>query len=191
MPTPARHDLFSTVHKGVRHALFQTTSFVARTDFDDPSELAAAAREITTCLALLREHAELEDRFIFPALLTADRDLFASLAIDHTRLEQAAIDVESLLPRLAAAHDRAAFGAELQRRCHTLTAEHLQHMAREEREVNGALWASHDDGELRAIHGQIVAAVPPDHRATWQTLLFAAISAPERRALEAAMAHAA
>lgn len=184
----ARHDLFSTVHKGLRHALFQTASRVARTDFDDPRERAAATQEVTSCLALLREHAEHEDRFIFPALLRADRELFASLEVDHTRLEQAAIDVESLLPRLAAADDRAAFGAELQRRCHALVAEHLQHMAREEREVNAALWASYDDDELRAIHGQIIAAVPPEQRQTWQTLLFAAISAPERRALEAAMA---
>jgi hypothetical protein len=191
-PTPARHDLFTTAHKGVRHALFQAASLVARTDFEDDTERATAQDVLGWCLRLLRGHADLEDAIILPALQHAEPALFASLAAEHTRLEQAAIDVESLLPRIAAAaHDRAVFGAELQRRCNTLVAEHLRHMGREEREVNAALWAHHDDAALRALHARIVAAVPDAERGRWHELLLSAVSAPERRILMAATARAA
>lgn len=191
MPTP-RHDLFTTAHKAVRHALFQTATLVARTDFEDTTERGMLAEAVPWCLELLRGHAELEDRIIFPALLHADADLFASLAVEHTRLEQAAIDVESLLPRIeASAPDRTTFGAELSRRCNALVSEHLRHMGREEREVNAALWASHDDAALRALHAEVIAAVPAAFRDRWHQLLLAAVSAPERRLLTAAMARAA
>ncbi|HEY8926927.1 MAG TPA: hemerythrin domain-containing protein [Polyangia bacterium] len=183
---PARLDSFTPIHKGMRRSLFETALLLARTDFESTAETAAAEEATTTCLGYLREHAEHEDRHVIPRLAELDAALAAALEIEHPQLERAALAVDTLWPRIAAAPSgsaRAALGRELVRRFQTFVAQQLQHMDREEREVMAVMWAGLTDAELGAISGRIVADIPPARMSEMMALILPALSGPERDAM--------
>jgi hypothetical protein len=66
-----RPNQFRPIHKALRSALFESTALVARTDFGDPTEAAAAVASVGAVLNFLDDHAEHEHQFVFPARLAA------------------------------------------------------------------------------------------------------------------------
>ena len=168
-----RVDLFSLIHKGVRRVLFDTAMELSRADFAAADETERAGAAIRRCFGLLREHADHEDREIQPWITRFSPAVASVLAAEHVALEKAAIAVESLLPRLAAAapEERLAMGAEMQRRFHLLVSDQLRHLDREEREANAVMWANMPDPELLQIRGRITAQTSPARLAEWHQLV--------------------
>lgn len=179
--TTTRTDPYLVIHKGLRRSLFETTLLVARCDFggDDWRQAEAA---VARMFAFLREHGELEDRFVQPLLARLDADVAARLDADHAALERAAIAVESLWPRVAAAdaEARRVLGAELLRRLHALVAEQLTHMDREERDGNRVLWAHLADAEIDAIRVEAGKSIPAARQPEWAALVAPTLTASER-----------
>jgi hypothetical protein len=186
-----RFDPFTTIHKALRRSLFDTALALSRTDFGSADETAAAGRAVAECMQYLREHAEHEDRHVLPVIARLDPERAAIMADGHPTLERAAIAVESLWPRLAAlpaaerTEERAALGGELARRFNVFVAHELEHMDREERELNALIWARMDDAAIMAISAAIVAAIPPERMRTWGELMLPALNRPEREAIRA------
>lgn len=180
-----RMDLFGGVHKGLRAALYDTAARVARTDFDDAEEAAAAVGATRGLLALLEEHSRHEDAVILPELGRLAPVLHSELQADHHRVDGLHRDTAALLDRLASAAgaERASLGRRLHERLALLVAEHLRHMHREETDANRALQASFDDAALAALHGRILAAIPPPRMAEWLRVIVPAVSRPERARL--------
>ncbi len=187
---PARFDGFTAVHKALRRELFETAIALARADFVSPEETSAAARSVETCFAHLREHAEHEDRRIMPAVHELAPALGEDLGRDHVALERAAIEVDSLFPKLGTldAAGRVALGAELVRRFNAYVAFQLRHMEREEREVLAVFWERLDDAAIAAMNGRVVADIGLARMAEWSALMAAAINRTEREAMEVARA---
>lgn len=181
MSTP-RPDPLTPIHKGLRRSLFETAVTLARTDFADAGETAAAQQAVATCLSFLREHAEHEDRHMVPAVAKLDPELAATLDAAHPQLERMAIAVDSLWPRFAAldAPARAALGGELQRRFQAFVAAQLLHMDLEERQVLALMWAHLTDQEIGALSGRIAASIPPLRAQEWSALLGPSLNGPER-----------
>jgi hemerythrin-like domain-containing protein len=187
-----RLDSFTPIHKGLRRLMFEAGVELARTDFADAAATSAAERAVATCLRLLREHADVEDRHVLPLVERADPDLAQAIALEHPSLERAAIAVDTLWPRLAALEGtaRIELGDELVRRFNALVAEQLRHLDREERQVNAALWAALTDAEIGASSVAIVRELGPERMAEWGQVLAKSLNASELAAMEARRAKA-
>jgi len=179
----ARMELYGTVHKGLRAALFSATARAAGSDFASEAEARAAAAAARDLLGLLDEHAALEDAVIMPELARLAPEIHSALHDDHSRLDGLQRDLTAVAERLEAAGDpamREALGRRLHDRLGRLAAEHLLHMQREEQEGNRILWAHRSDEELRALHGRVTGSIPPARLARWLAVILPAVSGPER-----------
>ena len=181
-PAAERVDLFTLVHKGIRRTLFDTLLALGRADLARDEDVAAARAAVARCFDFLREHAEHEDRHILPVLVRLAPGFAAALEAEHVALEKAAIDIESLFPRLAAAPaaQRPAMGRESFRRMTLLVADQLRHLEREEREGNATLWAYLPDAELAALRARIQSDIPAPRMAEWVELIAPALTSRER-----------
>jgi hypothetical protein len=179
-----RVDLFTTIHKALRAALFEAAAEVARADLRDPAAFAAVRARVGALLVLLEEHAEHEDALVFPVVAGAAPVLAADLAGEHGRLAGLQLELARLLERLERADDaeRAALGARLHARMGALVAQHLAHMGREEDDANRILHAHRSDAELLELRARLQARLAPERLAVWMTHLLPA-AAPAERAL--------
>jgi hypothetical protein len=182
-----RLDTFTPIHKGLRRLMFEAGVELARTDFANAAATATVESAVSTCLRLLREHADLEDRHVLPLVERVAPELAEAIALEHPSLERAAIAVDTLWPRLAPLDGpaRVELGDELVRRFNALVGEQLRHLEREEREVNAALWAALTDADLGAASAAIVRELGPDRMAEWGPVLARSLNATELAAMEA------
>jgi hypothetical protein len=180
-----RHDLYTTVHKGLRALLFEAAALVARTDFAQPEEAARARERLDQLLAFLDEHAEHEDEVILPELVRIAPELHADLRSAHARVHGLQAEIAALAARLPGASlaERVSLGRRLHERLGLLVAEHLRHMEQEEVTTNRMLWAHKSDDELRAMHARIVGSIPPARLAEWFGSILPALNGAERGAL--------
>jgi len=178
-----RVDLFTTIHKGIRALLFEIATDTARLDVAACIEVDGVVERIHRLIAFLDEHAHHEDLHVLPAVALASPDLARSLGIDHRALDEMQVQVGITADGLACADldGRAAVAAQLGRAINRLTAAHLEHMSREETEVNAVLWASYEDTELAAIRGRLVGSIPADRYSEWMAMIAPALSPVERR----------
>ncbi|MGC3996746.1 MAG: hemerythrin domain-containing protein [Anaeromyxobacter sp.] len=188
--TTERFDLYTAVHKGIRAQLFEAATWAGRTDFARAGEAAAAAARVARLLAFLEEHAEKEDAVLMPELQRLAPEVHADLQGEHARVDGLHRELHGLLDRLATAGEaeRVALGRRLQERLSRLTAEHLRHMDREEGEATRAFHAHRSDEELGALHGRILASIPPARMADWSAIMIPALSLPERAGMLSGMA---
>jgi hypothetical protein len=98
-----RHDVFGTVHKGLRASLFATAALAGRTDFASAEEAEAARAAAARLVGFLDEHAAHEDAVLLPALEAFAPELHAELRTEHARTEGLQRDVEAIAARLGAA----------------------------------------------------------------------------------------
>ncbi len=180
-----RVDLFTTIHKGIRALLFDISTEAARVDVSACIAVDGLVERIHQLIAFLDEHAHHEDIHVLPAIAFASPDLARSLGIDHRALDEMQVQVGITADGLACAdvEGRAAVAAQLSRTLNRLTAAHLDHMHREETEVNEVLWGALGDTELAEIRGRILAALAPERHLEWQALMVPALSPVERAAV--------
>ncbi len=188
-----RNDLYSTVHKGLRAALFELAADSARVDSGADHELRALVARLRRLLGFLEEHGRHEDAHVMPLLAEADFGLAQFVEREHAQLEASLHGLEVLAAQLEAATNgsRAVLVAELQRHVERLVAEQLVHMQREETQVNAALWERFDDADLERAHQRILDGISPARMAEWLELMLPALSELERAGLVAGLhAHA-
>jgi hypothetical protein len=189
MTSADRVDLFGFVHKGLRAQLFWAAGLVARTDFGDELEGAAAVGALERLLGLLAEHALHEDTNIMPLVSGADPHLWGALSRDHAQLEAIQHELVLLLGELRRRPpaERAPLGPDIVSLVNGLVAEHLLHMEREQHEANAVLWSRYPDQVLALARARIFESVPPERYLEWMQIVLPALNAPERRALLAAL----
>ncbi|MCB9904387.1 MAG: hemerythrin domain-containing protein [Planctomycetes bacterium] len=184
-----RIDLYTTIHKGVRRTLFETTLTVASTDFSSVRESTGACQSVREMLDFLEEHAAHEDEAILPELADCAPELLADLRAEHSKLDGLQREVLAIVERLSDASEaeRIALGQRLELRLGRLVAAHLNHLCVEETEVNRMLWAHRTDEQLLAVQDRIVSSIPLARLAEWYALVIPALNLRERREMLAAM----
>jgi hypothetical protein len=189
MTSTTRYDLFTAVHKGLRATMFETGALLGRAHLGDRDEALPAARAVERVVSLLDEHAAHEDAVILPVVETLHPELFVALREDHARIDGLQRELAALVARLARSEDaeRAPVGARVHDRFGIVLAEQLRHMQREEHDVQRLLRAHLGDDELRALHGRILARIPPPRSAEWLGIILPALSLPERTAVVGAL----
>lgn len=184
-----RVDLFTTIHKGLRAALFSAAEHVDRADFGSPAAAAAVAGGIGRLSALLDDQARHEEREVVPHLARIAPELAGDLLSCRSRLRGLEQELVRTAARLAGADEagRLSLGRRLHDRFGPFIADHLRLMERIEVAVQRMLWANRKDDELAAIERRFFERLPPARIAAWLDALVPAVSDAEREALAAAL----
>ena len=178
-------DLYRDIHKGIRTELFDVTAEAGRVDPGDRGARLALAHRVDDLVELLVTHAEHEDGAIQPALEAHLPALAERVEVDHLALE-------ARLGDLAAWARDAADAPKATRRQHghgvylelaSFTGAYLEHQDVEERVVMPALEDAIGVEAVGAIHGAILASIPPQQMATSLALMLPAMNVEDRTEL--------
>jgi hypothetical protein len=170
--------MYSEIHKGIRHMLFELVRSSGRTDFADPRAIAALREQTRDAFGVLSLHAEKEERFLLPLLEKAALPLADANHDEHEEQEDRIAELLEESEKLDATTGHA-FTVELSR----FVGELLEHMADEEEQLMPALWAAYDDATLIEVHHRLLASMPLEQLATAARWMLPAMNGPERHAL--------
>lgn len=161
--TPPRLDLYTPIHKAIRHFMTDTLLRVGRMDVNDAEEVEATLGQLDTLMSQCVAHLDHENSFIHAAIEARRPGASHRIAEEHLdHLESIdALRADTAQLRRARADDRAAAALRLYRHLALFVAENLQHMHIEETANNAALWAHYTDEELVAIHDRLLASIAP------------------------------
>jgi hypothetical protein len=163
-----REDLYAGIHKGLRAFMADTLLSLGRVDVDDEEELVRVTAQVVDLVDFCLSHLQHENQFVHPAIEARASGASAAIAHDHedhvreiAQLRDGALALRALDPayRPAAAH-------ALYRALAVFVADNMLHMNVEETAHNAVLWSRYADQELQAIHGALVAAIPPQEMMT-------------------------
>jgi hemerythrin-like domain-containing protein len=160
-----RFNIFYQIHKGLRAMLYDMALTMQHTDFCNQEEGRATLRKLRQVLNLYAEHGQHEEAFVFPAVHQASPAVVALLESEHEKDEQLTNDLllQTRSYRIAATeNERAAVGYDIQLSFQEFVAFNLQHMCKEERNINPLLWESYSDEEIMEIQKQIRSKVSPE-----------------------------
>lgn len=143
MKTP---DLFVNVHKGIRHALFQSVRQLGRKE-------PAARQTLLTTLRFVAHHGENEDVLLIPLARARAPELAARMEAAHAHVNTALLALQ-----------RSAADAELDALCtqtNRFLAAYLAHMDEEENVFDAELRAALTPEDLAAFGKQSVERTAP------------------------------
>jgi len=178
----ARHDIYVSIHKALRHWMLDTLLRVGALEVSDEAEVGAVLGQVEALLAQCRAHIGHENDFVHPALEAARTGASARIAHEH-REHHAAIDAlaeDTRRLRATAAARRGPAALRLYRDLALFVADNFQHMHHEETVHNATLWASYADAELEALHGRLLASLPPQEVFTVARWMIPAMTPGER-----------
>lgn len=180
-----RFDLYSFVHKGIRHLMQCALVRLGQMDLADPEDVAAALAGLEEMLQFIEQHVTNEE-VIHRALeqrepgqlvrvLRGDHD-------DHLRAMEAIRADSAALARSSGdpAPARKARARHLYLSVSRFVAENLLHMAVEETDMNPLLWRLFDDGELVGLWGSMMSSETPEQLTRGTRWVIPAVSSQER-----------
>ena len=158
-----RYNIFNQIHKALRSLLYETAALIQQTDFTDATESEEALKKIHQIVDIFEKHALHEDTHVLPAIASYDPALIQSFEQEHEEdnaLGQRLKGLMNAFNNTVSSADRIDAGNTI----HTAYVEfmvfNLNHMAREERILNIALWKHYSDAEIVGINNNIVANIP-------------------------------
>jgi hypothetical protein len=182
--SPSREDLYAGIHKALRAFMADTLIAVGRADPTDAWEVANASERVMALMQVCHDHVVHENQFVHTALEARTPGICHGAAQDHDGHLQhiEALRTQALqLPNLNAGV-RAKALHELYLALALFVADNFAHMHVEETLHNAALWAWYADDELQAIHGALVASIPPADMMLVMRWMLPQLNAPERLA---------
>jgi hypothetical protein len=179
MAMNGRADVFTSVHKGLRKALFELAALAGAADAGSADELGALAGKAREAFHFLEHHALNEDRFLVPMMDGKAMPQGARLRADHGVLEEGLaglkVRADELARSPAVLHG---FYLALNR----FISDYLRHLHEEETEVMPALHEALTDEELAGFSRQSVAATAPRDQVMMLSHMFPAMNPPELKA---------
>lgn len=165
-----RYNIFNQIHKALRSLLYETAGLIQQTDFTDATESAEALNKIHQIVDIFEKHALHEDTYVLPAIASYDPALIQSFEQEHEEdnaLGQRLKGLMNAFNNSVSSADRIDAGNAIQTAFVEFMVFNLNHMAREERILNIALWKHYSDVEIVGINNNIVANIPlPELRGT-------------------------
>lgn len=160
-----RFNIFYQIHKGLRAMLYDMALTIQHTDFSNEEEGRATLRKLRQVLSLYAEHGRHEDTFVFPAVQEASPATVALLESEHEQDEQLTNDLLLQIRSYRNASsetERTAVGYDIHLSFQGFVAFNLQHMCKEERNINPLLWENYSDLEIVEIQKKIRSKVSPE-----------------------------
>lgn len=173
-----RIDLYTTIHKSHRAALFHLAEHAGTTDFADDAAVEALGAELGVLAGRLRAHQRHEDRFVHPLLAERAPELLPHLTGAHEAYDG---EIDALEAAFAAAREARTPEAALRlyRALNRFIADNLAHFDEEERGME-VIWARCTDAELAAVVTAFNASRAPAQALADMEAMLPALSHPER-----------
>lgn len=183
--TAPRFNVYISIHKGLRAAMFAALQSLGRASAGDPHAVAAALGETESLLEFMAAHVKHENEHLHTAIEARAAAGSHQTADDH----RDHIDhINQLRDAIAALRGGSASADAL----HTFylhmcdfVGENLLHMRVEETVNNETLWSLYSDQELIEIHDRLLASVDPAAMAFGMTWMARAVTMPELAAMVA------
>jgi hypothetical protein len=175
--------LYSGIHKGQRRWLADLVMRSGRTDFTKLEELEPLIDEMKAFTEHLRQHADLEERFIHPTLggivPGCPRDIEAQHKAQHQNLEDLIASLEMIkgMPRDHEALPR--IGHEQYLALNRFISTYLGHIDFEEDHVQQILFNDCTAEELMTIFKNIITAQSPPDLMTNLKVMLLGMNLPE------------
>lgn len=169
-------DIFSNVHKGIRHALFEACIALGRAGEDEALGAAARAR-LRDALHFVAHHGENEDVLLLPMLEQRAPAVFERIARAHATVNR---ELEALQRSVAGSSL-----VELHHRACQFTASYLEHMIEEECELEPSIREALSTEQLAGFGSASVARTSPADRPKMLTYMLQAMPRADAEALYA------
>ena len=160
-----RDDLFTTIHKGLRHAMFEVGLQAGRTDYADTASVDELRGAWDSLHSALGGHSRHEDEYIFKLLSDREPGGADDLYKDHIRIHADADLIDAQFDRIAGEARTARWrmlGLELYRALQRFTASCLVHFDEEETYLLARIWALCDDREIADARAAFMATIGPE-----------------------------
>lgn len=144
--------------------LYDMALTIQQTDFTNEEQGRATLRRLRQVLSLYAEHGRHEDALVFPAVKHAS-PVVAALEAEHEHDEQLSNELLLLVKQYrsaSAAGERAVIGYQVHLAFQEFVAFNLQHMGKEEREINALLWEHYSDEEILDLQKQVRSNLSPE-----------------------------
>ena len=168
-----RHEMYWPIHKALRHMMYATAQNLGVADFQDEKVADGALASLENTITLLVFHAEHEEKFVHTALEERAPGVIESFEKDHGSDERTYVELRRLSDEAKSANGerKSELGNDIYGLYNQFIGTYLDHLYREEHELQQALWDNFSDEELGAIDGAIMASVAPDLMAQFLALI--------------------
>jgi hypothetical protein len=163
-----RYNSFNMIHKGLRALLYDTALTIQQTYFADADEAEIAIEKIEMVLYLFEQHAHHEDNNILPLIELYEHELVEEFEKEHVKDNELGTRLKHLVNIILAAEkdeDKIFCGSAISKSFVEFMVFNLEHMAREERLINQALWKHYTDEQLMLVNQKLVASIPHEEKA--------------------------
>lgn len=177
----SRHDLYGPIHKGLRLALSSLLVRLGQADFATP-EGERTLDALEDQLTLSSSHLAHEELYLHPALEGRRPGATALLEQDHRHHDAAFAELAERIAAVRAAPriGKTGPGRALYLAFSRFCADDFAHMAEEEQTFLPMFHELFSDDELRAIEGELIAAIPPEKVMRYLRLMLPAGTPNER-----------
>jgi hypothetical protein len=177
-----RHDLYTTVHKGLRACMSDVLTTIGRVDESDADEVADAIAQTRLLMEICRSHLFTENQFVHTAMEARQRGSACVTAGQHVEQEKIfeRIDSSILAVERTSGTAREASLLSLYRTLALFVAENFTHMHAEEVDNNATLWSLYSDSELHQIHDDILNSIEPAKKVAFLRWMLPYVTPSER-----------
>lgn len=174
-----RYNIFYQIHKGLRQMLYHTASHLQQTDFIQPDETTEIIAQIHEVLDLFDGHANTEDNFVLPSVETAEpaaANLFEEEHVQDHALSNKLRALLNMFHHTVASEEKLELGSAIRVAFTEFLVFNLQHMAKEELQLNHILWQHHTDDQLQGLTQKIIAHIPQELHIKYNTWMMRGLS---------------
>lgn len=168
-----RHEMYRATHKAIRHMMYETAHSLGVADYQDKTVADGALASLESTISVLVLHAGHEENFVHTALEERAPGFIESFEKDHGNDERVYAQLRNLSNEVGSASGgrKAELGNEIYEIYNRFVGTYLDHLHREENELQQALWDNFTDDELGAIEGVIMENISPDLMAQFIPLI--------------------
>jgi len=145
---------FYREHKYVSYILSEFERLIAKTDFNETSQVAHVAQQLSAIWALMCGHAEYENTTLHALLRNKGSSVHQAIESDHEEHEKHFKDLEQKLKIIIESsipQERVLRGYEFYLAYRLFVSESLRHLYEEEAAIMPELQRLYTDDELRAV----------------------------------------
>lgn len=177
-----RFNTFNMIHKALRAMLYDTALTMQQTYFADTDEAAIALEKMNQVIHAFEQHGMHEDTILMPVISKYDQSMIASFEDEHKEdvsLGNKLMHLHKIYNATVSPEERILAGSVITRAFREYMVFNLEHMQREEVELNQLLWEHYSDEELLEINARIVATIDPAEMAATAPWFFRGINKDE------------
>lgn len=177
-----RFDMYTGIHKALRHFMTHTLVRVGSIDVDSDVDVQSALTQLAELLDMCLSHLDHENQFVHAALEARRPGASHRVAeehVDHLQsIDALRVDMDQL--RRALPDRRHGLALRLYRHLALFVSDNLAHMHYEETVHNTALWALYTDEELKTLHHRLLASLDPQESRVVMQWMAPALTPAER-----------